>query len=96
MRFLALGRYDGRFDLLGQLVRVSVGAHGPIREPLQSALLIALEDFVAGFAGNLKLAAQRGHTLAVLEPNDKSYAFIHNRTFLPWHPTPAPLPGEKV
>src|SRR6202049_2270492 len=69
VRFLALGRYDGGFDLLGQLVCIAVGAPGPIREPLQSAFLIALEDLVAGLARNLKFAAQRGHALAVLEPN---------------------------
>ncbi len=33
-------RYDSRFDLLGQLVCISVGAPGPIREPLQSAFLM--------------------------------------------------------
>src|SRR5579863_8651175 len=92
--FLALGCYDGRFDLLGQLVGIAVGAPGTIREPLQSAFLIALKDLIAGFTGDLKLPAQRGHALAVFESNDKSYAFIHNRTFLPWHPT-APLTGKK-
>ena len=33
VRFLALGRYDGRFDLLGQLVCISVGAPGAIVSP---------------------------------------------------------------
>src|ERR1700685_1813762 len=94
--FLTLGRYDRRFDLLRQLVCISVGAPGTIREPLQSAFLIAFEDLVAGLAGDLKLAAQCGHALAVLEPDHESYAFIHNRTFLPWHSTSRPLPGEKV
>src|SRR5579864_2151976 len=93
--FLALGRYDGGFDLLGQLVGVSVGAPGPIREPLQSAFLVTLEDLVAGFAGDLKLPAKRGHALAVFEPNHESYAFVHNRTFLLWHPTPASFQGKK-
>ena len=41
--FLALGRYDGGFDLLGQPLGISVRALGTIREPLQSALLITLE-----------------------------------------------------
>src|SRR5580698_638131 len=95
VRFLGLGGDDGRFELLGQLVCISGGAPGPIREPLQSAFLITLEDLVAGFAGNLKLAAQRGHAFAVLEPNHESYAFVHNRTFLPWHPSPAPFQGKK-
>src|ERR1700693_2473948 len=67
--FLALSRYDGRFDLLGQLVGIAVGAPGTIREPLQSAFLITLEDLVAGLAGDLKLAAQRGHALAIFASN---------------------------
>src|ERR1700733_9352221 len=74
VRFLALGRYDGRFDLLGQLVGIAMGAPGTIREPLQPAFLIAVDDLVAGFAGDLKLAAQRGHTLAIFESNHESYA----------------------
>src|SRR5580704_11940697 len=95
VRFFALGRYDGRFDLLGQLVGVSMGAPGTIREPLQSAFLITLKDLIASLTRDLKLAAQRGHALAVFEPNHESYAFVHNRTFLPWHPTPAPFQGKK-
>src|SRR5579862_5177403 len=94
--FLAFGGDDGGFDLFGQLVGIAVGAPGTIGEPLQSAFLVALEDLVAGFARNLKLAAQSGHALAVLQPNHESYAFVHNRTFLPWHPTSRPLPGKKV
>src|ERR1700676_318273 len=92
--FLAFTGDDGRFDLLGQLVGVSMGAPGAIREPLQSAFLITLEDLVARFARDLKLPAQGRHALAIFEPNHESYAFVHNRTFLPWHPT-APLTGKK-
>src|ERR1700722_15184543 len=88
--FLALGCYDGRFDLLGQLVGIAVGAPGTIREPLQSAFLITIEDLVASLAGDPELPAQTGHALAVLEPNHETYAFVHNRTFLPWHPTRPP------
>ncbi len=46
LRFLAFGSYDGGFDLRGQLVGIAVGAPGPIREPLQSTFLIALEDLI--------------------------------------------------
>ncbi len=96
VRFLAFGRYDSRFDLCGQLVGVSSGPPGTIREPLQPAFLIALEDLVAGLARDPELPAQPGHALAIFEPNHETYAFVHNRTFLPWHPTSRPLPGEKV
>src|ERR1700730_13619523 len=97
VRFLALGRYDGCFDLLGQLVGITVGAPGTIREPLQSAFLIAVDDLVAGLARDSELSTQRGHALAVFEPNHEAYAFVHNRTFLPWHPTfPPPSRGKSV
>ena len=94
--FLALGRYDGRFDLIGQLVCISVGAPGPIREPLQSTFLITLIDLVAGFTGDLKLMR---HKAAMLSP---SLSRITNRmrssiTELSFHgtPTPAPFQGKK-
>src|SRR5580698_5061138 len=95
-RFLALGRYDGRFDLLGQLVCISMGAPGTIREPLQSAFLIAVDDLVPGLARDPELPAQRSHALAILEPNHETYAFVHNRTFLPWHSTRPPSRGKSV
>src|SRR5277367_1283126 len=72
VRFLALGRYDGRFDLLGQLVGVSSGAPGTIRQPLQSALRIALEDLVPSLARDPKLPAQTSHALAIFEPNHET------------------------
>src|SRR5579883_321765 len=74
---------------------LAVGAPGRIREPLQSTFLIALEDLIAGFARDPELPAQRGHAFAVLEPNYESHAFVHNRTFLPWHSTHPPS-GQKV
>src|SRR5581483_11187824 len=92
--FLALGGYDGRFDLFGQLIGIAEGAPGSIREPLQSAFLITLQELIASLAGNLELPAQCGHALAVFESNYKTYAFVHNRTFLPWHFTRPPQ-GKK-
>src|SRR5271154_1579385 len=90
--FLALGCHDGRFDLLGQLIGISMGAPGAICEPLQTAFLIAVDDLVASFARDLKLAAQSRHALAILQSNHETYSFVHNRTFLPWHP---PFPPSR-
>jgi hypothetical protein len=72
------------------------GATGAIRQPLQPALLVTLKNLVAGLARNAELSAQGGHTFPILEPDHKAHAFVHNRTFLPWHPTSRPLAGEKV
>src|SRR5581483_3801206 len=93
--FLGLGGYNGRFDLFGPLIGIAEGAPGSIREPLQSAFLITLQELIASLAGNLELPAQCGHALAVFESNYKTYAFVHNRTFLPWHFT-RPLRGKSV
>ena len=67
-------------------------AVGSIREPLQTAFLIALEDLVAGLAGNPELPAQCRHALA---SSRHKLRLVHNRTFLPWHPLP-PLKGKSV
>src|SRR5215831_19368010 len=94
MGFLAPGCDDCRFDLFRQLVGIAEGPARPIAEAFQTAFFIALKDLVAGFSGNPELAAQRGHALPVLEPDPKTHAFVHHRSFLPGHPTTAPS-GEK-
>src|SRR5262249_41783010 len=59
------------------------------------ALFVALEDLVASLARDAELAAQRGHTLTVLEPDHESHPFVHDRTLLPWHPPSPSLRAEK-
>src|SRR5215510_6310791 len=58
-------------------------------------MLKALQDLVSRLAGNPELPAQQGHALPVFEPNHKAHPFVHNRTFLPWHPSSAPPRVEK-
>src|SRR3981081_4955292 len=62
---VALGGYDGRFDLLRQLVGVAERPPRAIGEALKAALLVSLEDFVTRLAGDAKLAAQGSHAFAV-------------------------------
>src|SRR5512143_471443 len=94
--FLALGGDDGGFDLLGQSVGVTVGTPSTIGEPLQPTFLIAVDNLITGLARDSELPEQSGHALAILPPNHEAYTFVHNRTFLPWHPSSRPLAGEKV
>src|SRR3954469_21253059 len=75
VRLLALGCHDCRFNLLGQLVGVPEWPASPIAEPFQTTLFIPLEDLVTSFPRNVELAAQRSHTLPVLESNHKSHSF---------------------
>jgi hypothetical protein len=86
VRLLALGGHNGGFHLLWQLVGIAMRAPRSIREPLQSTVLIAIQDLVARLPGNPEFSTQGGHALPVLQANHEAYAFVHNRTFLPWHP----------
>src|ERR1051326_7020815 len=93
---LALGCDACRFHLRGQLVSISKRPAGPITQTFQAARFIALKDLVTSLSGNTELPAQRSHTLSIFEPNHKPHSFVHNSTFLPWHPSSRPLAGGKV
>jgi hypothetical protein len=54
---LALELHDQRLDLERQLVRLPVGPPRAIGEPFEPAILVALEDLVAGLARDIELAA---------------------------------------
>jgi hypothetical protein len=57
MGFAALEADDEAFDLHGELVSVAHWPAGAVAESVKAVLLIAIEDFVACFAGNSELAA---------------------------------------
>ena len=82
---LALELHDQLLDLQRQLVGLPVGSSTAIGEPFEPAVLIALEDLVAGLARDIELAAQRRHLLAVEQSGDESKTFIHFVTLLPRH-----------
>jgi len=53
------------FDLERQLVGMSIGPAASILQAFQTAVLVAVEDLVAGHPGDAKLPAQRSHLLAI-------------------------------
>ena len=55
---------DVVLHLKGKLMSVAIGTAVPVGEPLHTALLIAIDDPVAGLAGNPELPAQIRHGLA--------------------------------
>src|SRR5215472_16792835 len=61
---LALHVQDGVLHLEGELVGVALGSSASVRQPLHAAFLIAIEDLVAGPAGDAKLPAELCHRLA--------------------------------
>src|SRR6185437_9714407 len=52
---------------------------------IDTAILIAREDFVAGIARDIEFAAQHRHLLPLEQPSHKSHTFIHLGTRLPRH-----------
>src|SRR5438067_1018518 len=82
---LALEPNDQLFDLEGQLVRRAVGPATAIGQSFEPAILVALEDLVAGLARDVELAAQRRHLLAVEQSRYESKPLIHLVTLLPGH-----------
>ena len=82
---LAFGCNNRGFYLLGQLVGITKRPSCPVGQTIQTTLLIPFADLVTGLARNPELAAQRSHTLSVLQTDHKTHPFVHNRTLLPRH-----------
>src|SRR5207245_10286958 len=71
-------------------VSVTIGTSAAVREPVNAAFLVAIEDLVAGFARNPELSAQFRHGFTRQPSSHKLQSFIHNRTLLPRHCTSSP------
>src|ERR1700752_906013 len=82
-------------DLKGKLVSVTIGTSAAVREAVTAALLVAIEDLVAGFARNPDPPAQFRHGFPRQPSSHKLQSFIHNRTLLPRHCTSSPRSEER-
>jgi len=72
MRLVALEIDDQPLDLVGQLVGIAHRAARAIAQRIEPLVLVAIEDLVAGLAGNAELAAHRAHALALQKTGDKA------------------------
>src|SRR5438309_7126275 len=61
---LAFYVQDEILHLKGKLVGVAVGAAAPVRQSLNTAILIAIKNLVTGLAGNPELPTKFRHRLA--------------------------------
>src|ERR1700736_4762777 len=61
---LTLHVQDKVLHLNGKLVGIPIGTAAPVRQPLNAAFLIAVEDFVPCFTGDSELPAKFAHPLA--------------------------------
>jgi hypothetical protein len=82
---LTLELNDRLLDLKGQPVGVSVRPSTAVGESVEPAILVALEDLVAGLARDIELAAERRHLLAIEQSRYESKTLIHFVTLLPRH-----------
>src|SRR5205807_6194903 len=94
MGFLALQGDNQALDLGWQLVGIAHGAARAIRQRFDPAMLVALEDLVAGLAGDPELPADLRHRFAIEQFRHKPQALVHHRTLLPRH-RHLPLEGGK-
>jgi hypothetical protein len=58
-------------DLKGKLVSVTIGTPASVREPMNPAFLVTIEDLVASFARNPELPTQFRHGLTRQPPTYK-------------------------
>lgn len=74
---------DGALDLEGQLVGLPTGCAAAVVEGIQTAMLIAIEDLVAGDPGDVERPAQGRHSSAVQQAGNESQAFMRRFTLFP-------------
>lgn len=89
---LTLHVQDVVLDLERQLVRVVMGTPTSVGQPLYAAFLIAIEDLVAGLAGDTELPAKFRHRLA----GEPQTAFVRPSPNTPSKASLPPLNREKV
>src|SRR5215469_5338969 len=75
---LALHVEDVVLYLKRQVIGIAIGAAAAIGQPFHPALLVAIENFIAGFAGNPELPAKFRHGLAGKPPSHELKPFLHN------------------
>lgn len=80
---LTLHVQDVVFHLKRQLIGIATGTPASVGEPVNAAFLVAIEDVVAGLAGDPELSAQIRHGLAHQPASHELNSLIHNRTLLP-------------
>src|SRR5437899_3119897 len=86
---------NGGLYLLGQLIAVTPGPAGTVRQSFQTGFFVAVKDLIAGLARDSELSTESRHFFSVQQASHKANTFIHNRTLLPRHHS-LPLKGKSV
>ncbi len=86
VRLLALQPDDQGLELWRKLVGIAYRPPGAVAQRLNPVLLVAIENLVAGLAGDAELPADLGHGFPIQKPGDKAQPLFHYRTRFPRHP----------
>src|SRR5580765_576981 len=82
---LAFQADDRRLDRRRQAIRLAIRPSAAIGEGRDAAVLVAVEDLVAGLTGDAELGAQRRHLLPLEQAGHKPEPLVHDVTLLPRH-----------
>src|SRR6266536_154015 len=94
VRLVAFEPDDEGLELRGQLVGVADRPARAVAQGRKPVLFVAVENLVAGLAGDAELPAHVRHGFPVQQAGDKAQAFLHHRTRFPRHQH-LPPKGEK-
>ena len=72
MRLVPLEIDDQPLHLVRQLVGIAYRPTRAIAQRIEPLVLVAVEDLVAGLAGNAEIAAHLAHTFAIEKTGDKA------------------------
>src|SRR6516165_3645852 len=92
---LLLELHDELLDLERQLAGMAVRPTGAIRQAINPAILVAVEDLVAGLTGDIELPAQHRHLLPIQQTGHKPKPLVHLATLPPWHLRTPPRKCQK-
>jgi hypothetical protein len=84
---LLLKPHNQLLNLHRKLVGVPIGSPTAVRQALNSAILVAVVDLIAGFPRDSELMTEACHLLSIQEPSNESKSFFHDIALLPRHNT---------
>jgi hypothetical protein len=76
---------DRLLNLEWRFIGMSIRASGPVFQPTNAKILIAIKYLIAGLTGDTKFPAYQCHFLTIEKPGYKLESFIHSVTLFPRH-----------
>lgn len=80
-----LGTHNQLLDLERKLIGVPVRPPRAVSQPFQPAVIVAVDELVAGLARDSELPADHRHLLAIQKPRYEFETLVHKVALLPRH-----------